>query len=218
MVSMWLSRSGSNPCPSTFEVRTRRNIRDDMGKLMDVFADSITEMPIPCTPDTHPLPRDYVQWVLVEQHRFPVQMPPWIPHIRTMNIPLTMIQSLPSVKSRLPILKILNIEFWNPYYPSFPMNVFVPAPLLRNFTAGRYVTEVSDTVLEPASKNQHQILHEWITKCSRPIGTSIGYRARRVSSGQWIPRAAHAFNQTPGPVQPHSLQFLTAIVSVAGWG
>ncbi|KZP04870.1 hypothetical protein FIBSPDRAFT_903935 [Athelia psychrophila] len=40
------------------------------------------DLSVPVSSETHPPPRQYLEWVLAEQHNFPALMPPWIAHRR----------------------------------------------------------------------------------------------------------------------------------------
>lgn len=111
------------------------------------------------------------------------------------------------------MLEMLKIEFWDPYFPSLPMDVFSHAPQLRDFTAGQYATERFLTL--PWNQLRYINTMPYMSRSQNvldllALASDVEHAKFRAANGYIEP----PYTQAPGTVQLHNLQSLTAILNV----
>lgn len=111
------------------------------------------------------------------------------------------------------MLEMLKIEFWDPYFPSLPMDVFSHAPQLRDFTAGQHATERFLTL--PWNQLRYINTMPYMSRSQNvldllALASDVEHAEFRAANGYIEP----PYTQAPGTVQLHNLQSLTAILNV----
>ncbi|KZP02378.1 hypothetical protein FIBSPDRAFT_1055920 [Athelia psychrophila] len=120
-----------------------------------------------------------------------------------------MLESLSSVRSRLPILKTLRIELWE-HSAASPMDLFAHAPRLRDFIAGEHVTEKLLTI--PWNRLQHFNINRSTNRPQQVL--NLLALASNVERAQFRVSTSHIVwpnTEAPGSVQLRNLRSLIMV-------